>query len=404
MARRRSGTPTVRDGDRSVRRRAASGNRRRRSRRIDDPRPRCRDRHVCRLTADSRSRRHDPDRRRVRRHARPPRHDRSRERSCGGRRRPDRRHGLEWNARASGAERPPRDPAVERRGGVRRPARSSPASGRARPDVRSRHDSGPVGLARCAAGRSVGAARCFPATGGSASAAGRAARVSPGGLASAGGLACSGGVSVTRSPVDDVELHSGRGVAARCGLAARGIFGAGVHTARNGRRGRRSRRRGDRPTAAGRRGRSHGLAAGGSARPGRRSARRAARRPSRSGLPRRAEVGDGLDLAALRGADHRRSAGRVDVEPADAVAPAGRPPETPWARARTDIIYGREPRGACRRDAHHRSAEHRRGGDTTAGARPRPHRSGRRRVTRADRGRVRPRLHPRGGRNPAGRP
>ncbi len=372
VARRRSGAATVRDGARPVRRRAASGNRRRRSRRVDDPRPRGRDRHVCRLTADPRSHRHDPDRRRVRRHARPPRHDRCRERGRGGRGRPDRRNGIQWSPRASGAERPPRHPAVERRGGVCRPVRTSPASGRARPDVRSRPDSGPVGFARCAAGCSAGSARRVSAAGRSAFAAGRAGR------GSAGGPTCSGGVSGARSPGCDVDPDAGRGVAGCCELCARSIVGIGICAARNGGRtgrGRRGRRRGDRLTAAGCRGRSNGLAAGGSARPETRSARRARHR-SGGGRPCCAEVGDSLDLAPLRGAHHRRSAGRVDAEQADAVAPIGRPVETCAGRARPDVVRCPAPRGACRPDGLRRSAEPHRGGDITACARPRRDGSG----------------------------
>ena len=321
---------------------------------------------------DPRSQRHDPDRRRVRRHARPPRHDRCRERGRGGRGRPDRRNGIQWSPRASGAERPPRHPAVERRGGVCRPARTSPASGRARPDVRSRPDSGPVGFARCAAGCSAGSARRVSAAGRSAFARrSRRSRLRRRPHLLRRRLRC---------PQSRLRRRPRRRtrVAGCCELCARSIVGIGICAARNGGRtgrGRRGRRRGDRLTAAGCRGRSNGLAAGGSARPETRSARRARHR-SGGGRPCCAEVGDSLDLAPLRGAHHRRSAGRVDAEQADAVAPIGRRVETCAGRARPDVVRCPAPRGACRPDGLRRSAEPHRGGHITAGARPRRDGSG----------------------------
>ena len=149
--------------------------------------------------------------------------------------------------------------------------------------------------------------------------------------------------------------------------------------------------------------RSNGFAAGGSARPERRSARRARHR-SEGRRPCCAEVGGRLDLAPLRGAYHRGSAGRIDVEQADAVAPIGRRVETYAGRARPDVIRCPRPRGACRPDGLHRLAEPHRVGDITACARPPRDGSGQRRPARADRGGVRTRLRRRGGRNPAGRP
>ena len=86
MARRRRGAPSVRPGLRPVRGRSASWRRRRRARRLRDPRTRRGNRDVCRIAPDARPRRHDPDGGRVRRHARPPRHDRRREGRLGRRR------------------------------------------------------------------------------------------------------------------------------------------------------------------------------------------------------------------------------------------------------------------------------------------------------------------------------
>jgi hypothetical protein len=145
MAGRRLRPPAVRDGRRSVRRRAASRHRCRRARRHADPGARRGNGHLRRIAPDPRPRRDHPDGGRLRRHARPSRGDRRREGGVRLRGSADRDDGVERDARARRAERPPRDSA--RRRHVRRPARASPPTGDARsltgpgPDARAGPDS-----------------------------------------------------------------------------------------------------------------------------------------------------------------------------------------------------------------------------------------------------------------------
>ena len=354
-------------GGRPVRRRTASGNRRRRSRRVDDPRPRGRDRHVCRLScrptvAASRSRPTTGTRSRSSTSARSV--------SRRGRRSPRATRSARWD--------PVGRPSIRCRASTSASGASSDAEGYVDPlgllppravpvPTSSRPDSGPVGSAPSRQPVAPPTARRVSAAGRGAFAAGRAgrARRRP---------TCSGGVSGARGPArrrpDAGPALPG---AASSGLRHRrhrqpaplGTAGPG------GPRGPGARR-GDRLTAAGCRGRSNGR-----------------RRPARSVRPEHAlrspdatsrvgvgrpccagKIEDSLDLAPLRGARHadprsRRRRGTLAVADRSPARPCGRHGRTSSAARAARRLPTRDglrsrPSPSWRR--RHRRARPRRGG------------------------------------------